>query len=97
MRRQRYNTGLEATSQGLGLAVFIQAMAADMVSLQVGDSLEEFLLAATPDAKLRQCLMSLSEATRTIAFKVPSCLSILRCSMLYIDMTLIWQPCKMYA
>lgn len=36
---------------------------------KVGDSLEEFLVEATPDAKLRQCLMSLSEATRTIAFK----------------------------
>ena len=38
--------------------------------LQVGDSLEEFLLASTNDAKLRQLLMSLSEAIRTIAFKV---------------------------
>ena len=38
--------------------------------VQVGDSLEEFLLAATPDPKLRQIMMSLSEAIRTIAFKV---------------------------
>ena len=37
---------------------------------QVGDSLEEFLFEATQDAKLRQVLMSLSEAVRTIAFKV---------------------------
>lgn len=37
---------------------------------QVGDSLEEFLVDATPDPKLRQVLMSLSEAVRTIAFKV---------------------------
>ena len=37
---------------------------------QIGDSLEEFLIEATSDAKLRQVLMSLSEATRTIAFKV---------------------------
>lgn len=37
---------------------------------QVGDSLEEFLVEATPDPKLRQVLMSLSEAVRTIAFKV---------------------------
>jgi hypothetical protein len=37
---------------------------------QVGDSLEEFLVEATPDPKLRQILMSLSEAVRTIAFKV---------------------------
>lgn len=39
-------------------------------SLQVGDSLEEFLLASTNDAKLRQLMMSMSEAIRTIAFKV---------------------------
>lgn len=38
--------------------------------LQVGDSLEEFLLTATDDGKLRQLMMSLSEAIRTIAFKV---------------------------
>ncbi|KAK9861339.1 hypothetical protein WJX84_003008 [Apatococcus fuscideae] len=37
---------------------------------KVGDSLEEFLLSATPDPKLRQIMMSLSEAIRTIAFKV---------------------------
>lgn len=41
-----------------------------MCHWQVGDSLEEFLVDATSDTKLRQCLMSLSEATRTIAFKV---------------------------
>lgn len=38
--------------------------------VQVGDSLEEFLLGATQDAKLRQLMMSMSEAIRTIAFKV---------------------------
>ena len=38
--------------------------------MQVGDTLEEFLVDATPDAKLRQTVMSLSEAVRTIAFKV---------------------------
>lgn len=38
--------------------------------LQVGDSLEEFLLASTDDGKLRQLMMSMSEAIRTIAFKV---------------------------
>ncbi|DBB05356.1 TPA: hypothetical protein ACH3X3_010577 [Trebouxia sp. C0006] len=37
---------------------------------KVGDSLEEFLLGATEDAKLRQLMMSMSEAIRTIAFKV---------------------------
>ncbi|KAK9839275.1 hypothetical protein WJX81_005282 [Elliptochloris bilobata] len=37
---------------------------------KVGDTLEEFLLEATSDAKLRQTMMSLSEAIRTIAFKV---------------------------
>ena len=39
---------------------------------QVGDSLEEFLVSATNDAKLRQLMMSMSEAIRTIAFKVSS-------------------------
>ena len=38
--------------------------------LQIGDSLEEFLVEATSDVKLRQVMMSLSEAIRTIAFKV---------------------------
>jgi hypothetical protein len=42
---------------------------------QVGDSLEEFLVEATPDPKLRQILMSLSEAIRTIAFKVSNYLA----------------------
>ena len=37
---------------------------------QIGDTLEEFLTEATEDSKLRQVLMSLSEAVRTIAFKV---------------------------
>ena len=40
------------------------------VRMQIGDTLEEFLLEATDDSKLRQVLMSLSEAVRTIAFKV---------------------------
>lgn len=38
-------------------------------AVQVGDSLEEFLVASTSDAKLRQLLMSMSEAIRTIGFK----------------------------
>jgi len=38
--------------------------------LQLGDSLAEFLVEATPDPKLRQLLMSMSEAIRTIAYKV---------------------------
>ena len=42
-------------------------------ALQVGDTLEEFLVEATSDAKLRQTMMSLSEAVRTIAFKVRPC------------------------
>lgn len=41
-----------------------------MITVQVGDTLEEFLVEATSDAKLRQTMMSLSEAVRTIAFKV---------------------------
>ena len=38
--------------------------------VQIGDTLEEFLVQATDDAGLRQVLMSMSEAVRTIAFKV---------------------------
>jgi hypothetical protein len=38
--------------------------------LQLGDSLEEYLIDATNDAPLRQLMMSMSEAVRTIAFKV---------------------------
>ena len=41
----------------------------DLIIVQVGDTLEEFLVEATSDAKLRQTVMSLSEAVRTIAFK----------------------------
>lgn len=41
-----------------------------MRAMQLGDSLEEFLVQATQDSKLRQVMMSLSEAIRTIAFKV---------------------------
>lgn len=37
---------------------------------KVGDSLAEFLVDATPDPKLRQLMMSMAEAVRTIAFKV---------------------------
>ena len=40
---------------------------------QIGDSLAEFLVVATPDPKLRQLMMSLSEAIRTISFKVGPC------------------------
>ena len=38
--------------------------------MQIGDTLEEYLVQATDDAGLRQVLMSMSEAVRTIAFKV---------------------------
>ena len=48
--------------------------------VQVGDSLEEFLLGATEDAKLRQLMMSMSEAIRTIAFKVRSLTFALSCN-----------------
>jgi hypothetical protein len=41
-----------------------------VLQLQLGDSLAEFLVEATPDPKLRQLLMSMSEALRTIAYKV---------------------------
>ncbi len=37
---------------------------------QLGDSLAEFLVDATPDPKLRQLMSSMAEALRTIAFKV---------------------------
>jgi len=41
-----------------------------MTKAKIGDSLAEFLVEATPDPKLRQLMMSMSEALRTIAFKV---------------------------
>eukprot|EP01023_Acetabularia_acetabulum_P051716 TRINITY_DN5726_c0_g2_i2.p1 TRINITY_DN5726_c0_g2~~TRINITY_DN5726_c0_g2_i2.p1 ORF type:complete len:389 (-),score=84.09 TRINITY_DN5726_c0_g2_i2:164-1330(-) len=44
--------------------------AASVVRGAIGDSLEEFLAVATEDEKLRQLMMSMSEAIRTIAFKV---------------------------
>ena len=55
-------------------------MVFDGMFLQIGDTLEEFLVQATSDQKLRQVMMSLSEAIRTIAFKVllllKSCIAI---------------------
>ena len=41
-----------------------------MTKAKIGDTLAEFLVEATPDPKLRQLLASMSEAIRTIAFKV---------------------------
>ena len=38
--------------------------------VQLGDSLEEYLIDSTSDSNLRQLMMSMSEAIRTIAFKV---------------------------
>jgi hypothetical protein len=49
---------------------FQQALTNYVAVTQIGDSLAEFLVEATPDTKLRQLLMSMSEAIRTIAFKV---------------------------
>jgi hypothetical protein len=47
--------------------------------VQLGDSLEEYLIEATSDANLRQLMMSMSEAIRTIAFKARSRLGPHRC------------------
>jgi len=48
-----------------------QARRANLVTkAKLGDSLAEFLVEATPDPKLRQLMMSMSEAIRTIAYKV---------------------------
>lgn len=41
-----------------------------MTQAKVGDSLSEFLIEATKDPKLRQLMMSMAEAVRTIAYKV---------------------------
>ncbi|KAG2448279.1 hypothetical protein HYH02_006863 [Chlamydomonas schloesseri] len=41
-----------------------------LTQAKIGDSLAEFLVEATPDPKLRQLMMSMAEATRTIAHKV---------------------------
>lgn len=40
------------------------------LGLQIGDTLAEFLVESSPDPKLRQLMMSMAEAIRTIAFKV---------------------------
>ena len=56
----------------LGLSVAQCSDLASGFASQIGDSLEEFLVANTQDAKLRQLMMSMSEAIRTIAFKVQS-------------------------
>lgn len=37
--------------------------------LQIGDTLNEFMLTATKDPKLRQLVTGLSESIRTIAYK----------------------------
>jgi sedoheptulose-bisphosphatase len=41
-----------------------------LTKAKLGDSLAEFLVEATPDPKLRQLMSSMSEAIRTIAYKV---------------------------
>nr|CAA74960.1 sedoheptulose-1,7-biphosphatase [Chlamydomonas reinhardtii] len=41
-----------------------------LTQAKIGDSLAEFLVEATPDPKLRHVMMSMAEATRTIAHKV---------------------------
>lgn len=52
-------------------------------ALQIGDTLEEFLVQATDDDGLRQVMMSMAEAIRTIAFKVYLNAALL-CSHLYV-------------
>ena len=55
------------------IACAIQALVVtnrNVLLSQLGDSLEEFLVSATPDPKLRQLMMSLGECIRTIAHKV---------------------------
>lgn len=41
--------------------------------LQLGDSLEEYLQTATSDPNLRRLMTAMSEAIRTIAYKVSGC------------------------
>jgi len=48
----------------------VSRRAAVVTKAAVGDNLGEFLVAATSDPKLRQVVASLSEAVRTIAYKV---------------------------
>ena len=52
------------------IKLHVSVLSSHTISVQIGDSLEEFLVEATSDVKLRQVMMSLSEAIRTIAFKV---------------------------
>lgn len=58
-----------APASGAKRAAFSRR-AAVAAKAKLGDTLAEFLVEATPDPKLRQIMMSLGEAQRTIAFKV---------------------------
>lgn len=63
-----FNGGLSVSSKkALKSAAKRSALA---TQAKIGESLEEFLLEATTDAKLRQVFTALGEAGRTIAFKV---------------------------
>eukprot|EP01026_Neomeris_dumetosa_P044049 TRINITY_DN36_c1_g1_i2.p1 TRINITY_DN36_c1_g1~~TRINITY_DN36_c1_g1_i2.p1 ORF type:complete len:435 (-),score=61.10 TRINITY_DN36_c1_g1_i2:136-1296(-) len=60
---------MKSMKQGLNKSIS-RSRGASVIRAAVGDSLEEFLSVATQDAKLRQLMISMSEAVRTIAFKV---------------------------
>ncbi|PRW56262.1 Sedoheptulose-1,7- chloroplastic [Chlorella sorokiniana] len=62
-----FATGARLSAKASRTAARRAAVAAQA---KIGDTLEEFLLEATPDPKLRQLMMSMSEAIRTIAYKV---------------------------
>lgn len=74
------------------------------VTAKVGDTLEEFLLTATPDDKLRRVMMAMAETTRTIAYKVrtascegTACVNSFGDEQLAVDMLadkLLFEACK---
>lgn len=56
--------------QQAGVEQLLTSCCPFLCAVQIGDSLAEFLVEATPDPKLRQLMMSMAEAIRTIAHKV---------------------------
>ena len=52
------------------VSTFLSASLLDPPLAKLGDSLEEFLVKAAPDTRLRQLMMSMAECSRTIAFNV---------------------------
>ncbi|CAD7694734.1 unnamed protein product [Ostreobium quekettii] len=71
-RGQKARSAFFGDVQGLSTRTGSQKCARGALQTRsaLGDSLEEFLMGATDDPKLRQLMMSMSEAIRTISVKV---------------------------